>query len=81
MDRYRKRHLGWFIPPKNPPIKTSGYLRCILDISGARWGRVVFLRAIKKRESEDGGRREGGGGLEWERGRGNVFSPAIPTPN
>ena len=29
----------------------------------------------------DGGRREGGGGLGWERGRGNVFSPAIPTPN
>ena len=33
---------GRFIPSKSTPIKTSGYLSCILDISGARLGRIVF---------------------------------------
>ena len=48
------------IPAKNLPIKTSGDLPCLLDISGARWGKVVlFLRAINK--ANEGGPRIGQG--------------------
>ena len=40
-----------------------------------------MLSNEQMKESEDGGRREGGGGLGLGRGRGNVSSPTIPTPN
>ena len=40
-----------------------------------------MLSTEQKKESEDGGRREGGEGLGLGRGRGNVSSPAIPNPN
>ena len=40
-----------------------------------------MLSTEQMKESEDGGRREGGGELGLGRGRGNISSPTIPTPN
>ena len=40
-----------------------------------------MLSTEKCRGSEDGGRREGGEGLGWERGRWILSSPTNPTPN
>ena len=39
------------------------------------------LSTDQMKDSEDGGRRDGGGGLGLGKGRGNVSSPTIPTPN
>ena len=40
-----------------------------------------MLLTEQMKESKDGGRREGGGGLGLRRGRGDISSPTIPTPN
>lgn len=48
-DGDRKRYLGRFLPPKNPPFKTSGRLPCIHDISGTILERVqLYVLSTKE---------------------------------